>query len=151
HPMSFYYGYAHIVPVELYNIQSIISILIHLSLFFAAIFFLKKHPILSFGIIFYLVSIAVFSNLLHSVVGMMADRFTYAASLGFCIVVGYSLMKIFKMDFTMNKTQIIKPAFIITLTLLLAAYSYQTISRNALWKNQLTLMRHDIKHLENSV
>ncbi len=150
HPMSFYYGYAYIIPVGLNNSQAIFSIIIHLLLFIIAIYYFKKHPVLSFGILFYLISISVFSNIFHTVVGMMADRFTYTPTLGFCIAIGYILTIVFKVDNSPNISVRLKPAFIFFVIILLSAYSYQTISRNALWKNQLTLMTHDIKHLSNS-
>jgi tetratricopeptide (TPR) repeat protein len=150
HPMSFYYGYAVIVPVGISNIQSIISIILHLILLIVALALIRKAPILSFGIIFYLVSIVIFSNLLHPVVGMMADRFTYVASIGFCISIAYLLLKLFRVNFSEKTPVILKPVFILVMVLLLGVYSFLTIARNAQWKNHLTLMRHDIKHLDKS-
>jgi hypothetical protein len=150
HPMAFYYGYAQVVPVGLDNIQSVISILLHLILLAVALALIRRHPIFSFGILFYLFSIAIFSNLVQPVVGMMADRFTYVATVGFCIVLAYLLLKIFKIDIDNNTAVNLKPAFTITMILILGSYSYLTIARNAQWKDHLTLMRHDIKHLDKS-
>jgi hypothetical protein len=145
HPMGFYYGYAHIVPVDLSNIQSIISILLHLMLLAVSLFLIRKQPVISFGIIFYLASIAIFSNLLYPVVGMMADRFTYVASMGYCIVVGY-LFYLGYNNLSVNKRKYLVVAF----SALLIAYSGMTIARNAQWKNHLTLMRNDIQYLDKS-
>jgi hypothetical protein len=150
HPMAFYYGYAQVVPVGLDNIQSVISILLHIILLAVALALIRRHPIFSFGILFYLFSIAIFSNLVQPVVGMMADRFTYVATVGFCIVLAYSLLKVFKINLDKNATIEFKPAFIVLMVVILSSYSYLTIARNAQWENHLTLMRHDIKHLDKS-
>lgn len=152
HPMGFYYGYAHIVPVGLTNIQAIISIVLHLFLLIVALLFLFKfrNLILAYGIIFYLASISVFSNILYPVVGMMGDRFTFVASVGFCMAVAFLIMKVSKLMVFDGTAQKLKPTFSIIMVVLLTAYSFKTIARNNLWKDPLTLMKHDIKYLENS-
>lgn len=150
HPMGFYYGYAQVVPVGLDNLQSIISILLHLILLAVALALIRRHPILSFGILFYLTSIAVFSNIVQPVAGMMADRFTYVASVGFCLALAYTLLKVFKIDLDKKAPVQLKSAFTIVMIFILSFYSYLTIARNAQWQNHLTLMRHDIKHLDKS-
>jgi hypothetical protein len=150
YPMGFYYGYAYIVPVDFRNIQVFFSLIVHLLLLVIALAVINKHPVLSFGILFYLISIAVFSNLIQPVAGMMADRFTYAGSVGFCIVVAYVILKAFKVDINREAVFHFKPSLIIVMIIVLCSYSFLTIARNAQWKNHLTLMRHDIKHLDKS-
>lgn len=150
HPMRFYYGYAQVVPVRFDHIQSLLSAFIHVLLFLLAFFFLKKHTPLSYGIIFYLLSIAIFSNLLYPVVGMMADRFTYVASLGFCISLTYFSLKICRVHLSDTKFLAHNWPFNLLLGLVLLLWSAMTIARNAQWKDALTLMRHDIRYLEKS-
>ncbi len=150
HPMGFYYGYAHIVPVGIRNPQASISLIIYFTLLIISLLLIKKHPGLCLGILFYLFSIAVYTNLIQPVAGMMADRFTYAASFGFCIAITYALLNLFKIDISKNAPLKLKPAFTVVLVLILSSYSYLTIARNALWKDHLTLMRHDIGHLDKS-
>lgn len=150
YPLGFYYGYAYIEPVSINNLQSLVSILFHMLLFFIAVFYLNKQPILSFGVIFYLVSIAAFSNLIQPLAGVIADRFAYIPSLGFCIILGYALIKLFKILPDKKKNYTLPIGFIIITVLILSTYSYLTIARNAQWKNHLTLMRHDIKYLDKS-
>lgn len=152
HPMGFYYGYAHIKPVGFKNINVILSILLHIVLIIIALylFFKRKQLIISFGIIFYLSSITLFSNIFYPVVGMMADRFLYIASVGFCLLLAYFLLKVFKIDLSRDSTIILKPYFFSICLFILSAYSIKTIARNSLWKDPLTLMEHDIKHLDKS-
>jgi tetratricopeptide (TPR) repeat protein len=80
----------------------------------------------------------------------MADRYTYVASIGFCMTLAYLLLKLFRINISENTMPALKAPFILTIILLLGMYSFLTIVRNAQWKNHLTLMRHDIEHLDKS-
>ncbi len=91
--LSFYYGY-NTLPVEsLFSIKSIISIIVHSFLFIYAILkFPKKDPI-SFGILFYLISISIFINLVKPVMGIVADRYLFSAVFGFSIAIVFVVFK----------------------------------------------------------
>jgi tetratricopeptide (TPR) repeat protein len=145
HPMSFYYGFDEIKIVEAINALAILSVVIHLLLLAIAIYFYLSHPILTFGIIAYLTSIFLFSNLAAPIAGMFGDRLTYVASFGFSIVIGYLFWWGYASFSKMGKNVLVGIflAFILT-------YSGITIARNAQWENHLTLMRHDIMHIDKS-
>lgn len=148
--MGFYYGYAHIVPVGTGNMQSLISLVLHLALMLAAIILLRRHLVLSYGIVFYLVSILLFSNLFYPVVGMMGDRLTYVASIGFSISLVYLLTWIFKIKPGKNSNIRVQYALVYMFILIISVYSVKTVARNNLWQDPLTLMEHDIKYLDKS-
>ena len=149
--LGFYYGYAYITPVPWTNVLSLFSILIHLILIGSAVYFFKTHPIYSYGIFFYLICISEFSNLTVPVAGVMGDRLAFVASAGFCIAIGYSLLRIAGTDIksAAPRFNFTNKALIIIAVLLL--YSVKTFSRNLQWKEPVTLMRNDIKHLDKSV
>jgi len=152
YPMSYYYGYAYITPQYIYQAIPLISLLAHLALLAVAIFFFRKKPVLSFSVLFYLISIAVFSNLVTPIPGMLGDRFLLIPSIGFCILVLYLLSVLFKLDFKdsrLNITSLTTPLKV-SLGILLVLYSGITFSRNQDWKDSLTLFRHDIKVVDNS-
>lgn len=86
----------------------------------------------------------------------MSDRFLFAPSVGLIVVFVFSIGKLLKLDF--SKTQIsdvfslaskkyngAKYGFV-TIMLLL---SVLTFSRNKVWKNNETLITHDLPLLEN--
>ena len=150
YPMRYYYGYAQVEAIEGMNAQSLVPLIIHILLFIIALVIIRKHTILSFGIIYYLICISVYSNFFYPLAGVMADRFTYIASLGFCISVIFIFFKIFKIEISRTLNPKFKPVFLLLMFLILGTYSYQTIARNTDWKDQLTLFRNDIKHLEKS-
>lgn len=151
YPMNFYYGYSYISPVAITEAIPMLSVVAYAALLFVAIFFFKKSPLLSFGILFYLISISVFSNLVLKVPGMMGDRFLFIPSLGFCFFLVFVLSKIFKQSFdkAIDWKAIAQPMKI-SLAVILLLYSLLTFSRNADWKNRITLFRNDIKTVENS-
>ena len=150
--LGFYYGYAQIVPVTWTNIYSLISAIIYLIIIASAFYFIKKHPVYSYGVFFYLICISAFSNLAAPVAGIMADRLAFVASGGFCISIGYILLIIADVDIRSPNTRLNfanKKLFLILFVLVL--YSAKTFSRNFQWKEPVTLMRNDIKHLDKSV
>ncbi len=151
HPLRFYYGFDTIPIVDWTDWGVIFSLLLHAGLFAFAIWKIKEKHILSFGILIYLISIAAFSNILKQVMGIVGDRFMYFPSLGFSIIIAYLLYKIFKQE--PISTKIKQPTLIkitIVLAIILIPYTAKTITRNKDWKDQPTLLRNDIKYLENS-
>ena len=152
YPMSYYYGYPILIPESIFQPVPIISLLVHLFLFGTAIYFFNRRPLLSFGILFYLISIAVFSNIVAPIPGMVGDRFLLIPSIGFCVLVVYALSTVFKQDFEGEKTNFrsVNQSLKIALVLILVIYSGLTFSRNTQWKDRLTLFRHDINVVENS-
>ena len=150
YPMRYYYGYAQVEPVECWSVQSLFPLIVHILFFIIAVAIKRKHVILCFGIFYYLLCISVYSNLIYPLAGVIADRFTYIASLGFCISVIFLFFKIFKIEISRTLNPKFKPVFLLFMFLILGTYSYQTIARNTDWKDQLTLFRNDIKHLEKS-
>ena len=151
HPLGFYYGYDMIPIVSISNVWAIVSLLIHLGLFVLALLKFKKNKILSFAILFYLISISIFSNIIAPVAGLIAERLVFTASLGFCIALAFLLLKIFKLNPDTNTHTInVKQGFIGVVIVLTLLYSYKTFSRNTEWKDMLTLYENDINSLDRS-
>lgn len=143
--LSFYYGYA---KTDTYNLKTIwiwIIILIHLGMIFLAIFHLKKKPIISIGVFWYLLCILLFSNWVELVAGMVGERLVFTASAGFCIFIVGIIFWI-KPDLNFKKPGIVG----ISLIFILVLFTGRTIVRNTDWKDTLTLMGNDINHLNNS-
>lgn len=151
HPLVFYYGYDQIPIAHWNNIWVILSLLIHLAIFIYAIKKLKEKHILSYAILFYLITISMFSNIVKPAVGIVAERFVYISSLGFCIVIAYLIIKALKIDIRSIAVQAGKRKnLIIVLVIILLPYSVKTITRNRNWKDHLSLYSNDIKYLKKS-
>jgi tetratricopeptide (TPR) repeat protein len=151
HPLVFYYGYDQIPIAHWNNIWVIISLLIHLAIFIYAIMKIKEKHVLSYAILFYLVTISMFSNIVKPAVGIVAERFVYISSLGFCIAVAYLIIKALKIDIRAIAVKAgQRKNLIIVLVIILIPYSVKTITRNRNWKDHLSLYSNDIQYLEKS-
>lgn len=143
--LSFYYGYSKVKTVDFKYPFVIISVLAHLLLLFLAIWQLKKRPIIAIGVMWYLLSILLFSNWVELVAGMVGERLAFTASAGFCIVITAIVFWI-KPDFSIKKPGIVGAILGVVIIL----FAGRTIVRNTDWKDTMTLMTHDIQHLQNS-
>jgi Flp pilus assembly protein TadD len=155
-PLIYDYSFNQIPLVKSFDLLSVFSIIIHIGLFiYGIIGFFKKH-LLAFGILFYLVSLVIFSNLFFLLGVSIAERFVYFASLGFCFSVSVLLMKWTKTQvevmtynnfssfFTINRK------VILISSLIAVVYSSTAISRNRDWKDNFTLFSHDVQYMPNN-
>ncbi len=154
YPMSFYYGYSYITAKSITDLVPLIGFLIYFGLFVVSVWLIRKDRVTGFGILFFIFCIACYTNIVMPVPGMMADRFLFIPSLGFAFVVASLMLKFSKTDITSAGKQVelsLLPAKLRYATLgLLLFYSVLVVGRNADWKDQLTLFRHDISAVENS-
>jgi protein O-mannosyl-transferase len=149
YPLLFYYGYDTIPVVGIMNPIAILSLVVHLSLFIFALANLKKKSVLSFAILFYFISISMFSNIVKPAMGIVAERYMFTAILGFSVALVFLLYKLFERKL---KPDSILPSYktVAIFLLILMPFSVLSINRNFNWKDEISLYKHDIKHLENS-
>lgn len=143
--LSFYYGFSKINTVGLNDVWVWISIIVHVSLIVLAVWQIKKRPLITLGITWYLASILLFSNWVELVAGMIGERLAFTASAGFCIFLGGIIFWI-KPSFSIQKPTWIEWTVLGVVVL----FAFKTVQRNGQWKDALTLMSHDIQHLGNS-
>jgi tetratricopeptide (TPR) repeat protein len=143
--LSFYYGYSKTSTVDLKNPWVWVSVFSHLFLVFLAFWQIKKRPLITIGIAWYLLSILLFSNWIELVAGMVGERLAFTASAGFCI---FFVALMFWIKPSLNFK---KPSwFEFVIGMLFVFFMVKTISRNNQWYNHISLMKNDIHHLSNS-
>lgn len=151
HPLVFYYGQFTIPVVRISDFFVIFSLLFHAGMLFFTIKNLKSKSVLIFGILFYFLGILPFSNYFMEINGIVAERFLYAPSIGFIIVLVYVLFKFTKTSIDTklysSASKYLKFAFVGIVLL----FTAKTIARNSSWKDSMTLYSNDIQYLENSV
>ncbi|MBK8845333.1 MAG: tetratricopeptide repeat protein [Bacteroidetes bacterium] len=157
HPMSCDYSYNEIKIVGFDNWFVIVSILLHLGMGVYALMGIKKKDPVSFGIIFYLGTIILVTNLFFLTRSTMADRFLYMPSLGFCIALIVLLSRLLKIDFSsaVNFPSIgnmvgYHKAFTGIIGVLLLIASVKTFARNQDWENDTTIFSSDAEHAPGS-
>jgi len=151
YPLLYYYGYDMIPLTGPANFRAILALIIYGGLFIYAILKIRRKSIVSFAILWFLIAIAMYSNILVPVVGIVGERFIFNASLGFCILVVYYIFKIFKTDprsLTIEMDARLK--ILAVVILLMLPYTVFSISRNRDWRNLFDLYRNDIRSLNNS-
>jgi len=136
------------VPVRgFFDIWVILSFIVLLGSFIWAILNIRKKDPVSFGILFYVITISITSNFIVIIACTMAERFVFLPSLGFVICVVFLLLRIFKVqndNITKNKP------FIYSFFIILVLFSFRTIIRNNDWKNDVSLIDSGILTSPNS-
>lgn len=151
YPLVYYYGYNTIPVTNLWNIWVLLSFFIHFCLLAYAVLKFKEKHLLSFAILFYLIAISMYSNVLFPVVGIVGERFVFVGSVGFSIALVYIIFRIFRTDpksLTIEINDRMKILAIIVL--LLVPSTYYTIKRNRAWRNLFDLCGYDLIHSAKS-
>jgi tetratricopeptide (TPR) repeat protein len=141
HPLTWDYSYRQIPYFKFTDWEPWLSLLIYLFLLIWALRNVPKKNIIAFGILFYLASLSIVSNLFIDIGGYVAERFLYQPSLGFIIAVYFGFVH------WLNKApspKIALSGFLGGHLLFLSLGAYQVIGRNAEWKNNETLFMTDI-------
>jgi len=150
--MAFYYGFDMFPVVGITDITAIMSLAIHIGLLGIAIWQWNRQKVISYAILFYLVTISMYSNILVPVAGIAAERFIFIPSIGVCIALALGIMRISrtqKTDWLKYKPDALYS--IVIMIVIMAIYGTITINRNADWKDVPTLYKADVLKLERSV
>jgi hypothetical protein len=150
YPLVFYYGYKYVPIVGWDNIWVWVSLLVYIVMGAYIVWNFRKKSIPVFAAIWFVLNIFIFSNLFRPSPGMMAERFMYAASLGFCMMLCWALFRLFKVDPGAFKLNAAGKRLAATIIVIILAFSARSIDRNTDWKNKFTLYTHDIKYLKES-
>ena len=100
---------------------------------------------ISFGILYFFLTIFMVSNLVFNVGAFMAERFLFLPSAGLCLAAGGGLSLLAGSLSPARKHLV--PLIVATMALF---FMYRTIERNKVWKDDFTLYTHDVKVSANS-
>lgn len=139
-PVNLCADYVVNLSYSLLDIKVFASLLVILSLIIFAFFYAKRYPIVSFSILFIFAGLIPVSNIVPIEV-LLAERFLYLSSFGFCMFLGWILYYYFS-----------KRKFIlyIVLILILTPYTILTYQRNKDWKDEFTLWQKTVKQMPNN-
>lgn len=146
--LTYDYSYKQIPVVSFSSPEALISIAIYAALIGYALFRLKRKDPISFGILYYIITMILVSNLFVKIGSSMGERFLFTSSLGFCIAIGFLIIRLLKV-----KTDTLRPKLTTLYAvagIILFAYSVKTIARNRDWKDNFTLFEADITTSPNS-
>lgn len=153
--LSFDYSFNQIANVGFANGSVLAAVAVFTFLLFYALYNFSKRNVTAFGILFFFITISIVSNIFFLIESVMAERFLYMPSLGFSIAVVFFLSKVFKVQ-DEKKSSSVKEIlagqklFSSLFILICVLFSAKTFSRNADWKNNITLLNKDVKTCPNS-
>lgn len=124
-----------------------ISLMLHAGILVYAILNLKKKNISAFIILFYLFSMALYSNIFVVIGSPFAERFLYIPSIAFSVLMALLIIYIARInpkDRTFHLQAMPKNFLLMALVLLVCIpYAYKTIARNHDWKSNYELFKAD--------
>jgi len=148
HPLTHDYYPMQVPIIGWTDWRALLSLFIYCLMAYWALIGLKTKKPSFYGVLLYLASLSIVSNIVFPIGSFMNERFMYVPTIGFCIVLGIAFtFGIYKHIAFVGKNRTIVNGILI-LTLL--GYSVKTISRNAVWKDDLTLSTTDVKISTNS-
>jgi len=134
YPLCWDYSYAQLAYHEIYSIEALSSIFIHLIILITGVYFLIKRHIIGFGILFYFITLILTANIFMLVGVNMAERFLFVPLLGFVIILVYIIFKYLKTHIAITINMIICLVFCI-----------MTFDQNKVWKTNLSLFEYGVK------
>lgn len=147
HPLTHDYYPAQVPMITFGDWQVIFTLLVYLGAGIYALMRLSKKDPITFGIIYFIATLSVVSNLVFPIGTNMSERFMFMPSVGLCLIAAVLLYKLTNKRF--ENYGDLKLALPI-LALFLIGFSLKTITRNMAWKNNYTLFSTDINTSTNS-
>lgn len=142
--LAFDYSYNQIPLISIDNWKFWVSAGVYLALLIYSLRRLKKKDFIAFGIVFYLITLSISSNLIIYIGTHMGERLLYVPSLGFCFAVAALMDKLIQKknilpadslkSFSLGRT-----ALIGVVTMIVLLYSLKTWAHNPVWKTNEAL------------
>ena len=134
-PINQNLDYAFRPSTSFWHIKEIVSFLLLSFLIFLSIFFYKRNKLITFGIAWFFVTLALESSVIP-IRGLIYEHRLYLALLGF----GTCLVTIIY-SFTKKR----KKVLILLLSIIVIVYGFATFQRNKVWENRYTLWSDILK------
>ncbi len=146
-----YYPY-HVGKMNWGNWEVLLSLFLYIGLIGYAIYAFIKKDRRGYGVIFFLLSLSIVSNVVFAIGTNMSERFLFMPSIGFTFLVAlllYELGKRMRGDLPLKTLKDLGVAMAV-FGFLFTAYSFKTITRNTAWKDNYTLFLTDVATSKNS-
>ncbi len=139
HPLTHDYYPRHIEVMSFGDISVWLSVLMYVILAIVAAIGLRKKSVMSYGILYFLLTLSIVSNIVFPIGTNMSERFLFMPSIGFSFVIAYYI-------FTKLSNKKLVYGILGFIVLL---FSIKAIHRNGAWKNDFTLFNTD-KHVSKN-
>jgi len=144
-PYKLQFDYYLPQPISIYNIQYYLAVVCFLLIIFFAIRNRRNHWFL-FAISYYFLSIFFLLRFgFGSKFDIVADRFMYLPSLGFCLLFGVFCAK--RMNWLQMRNRFFYRLFLICLVLIFFILSNKTFRQCKIWNNSISFYSHIIRYV----
>ncbi|MBL4707366.1 MAG: tetratricopeptide repeat protein [Flavobacteriales bacterium] len=128
-----------------------LSIVIFSILIWLVINFWKSNKIISFALLFFLITFSLYTNLFITIGTSFGERLLFIPSLGFSLLLAYFVLLPFKNKIGYEQVNFKKAKAPLLITaLLISIYAFKTIDRNKDWKDNFTLYSTDVINCDKS-
>lgn len=140
----------HIGIMSWSDVSVILSLLAYIGLAGYGLWSLwkGKKDVLTFAILFFLITLSIVSNIVFAIGTNMGERFLFMPSVGFCLAASVLLFKMAQSSGKLDARKIMLPTGLVALVLVL--FSFRTITRNPVWHDNHTLAFTDVLTSANS-
>ena len=148
-PLSWDYSYNQVPVVDWTSLSAWASLLLYGAMFVFALLKIKKQPVVSFGILFFLIMLAPTANLFFLNGSTVSERFLFFPSLGLIMAVVYGLALLFKIDmatFTGNGIKNFKWIF----GFVIVVFTSLSFIRSRDWESNFTIYKAGAESAPNS-
>ena len=146
HPLTHDY-YPHQIAITDFSNPLVWLILVGcIALVGYAIWKLRKKTVPAFGILFFIITFSITSNLLFNVGTFMNERFVFMASAGFTLLVGWWIYLL-----STASLPILQKTAVGVTALICLLFGIKTFTRNFTWMDDFTLFLTDVNTSENSI
>lgn len=142
HPLTHDYYFNQIPYRKLSDGWVLLSIITRLGFLYLAFRYWRERSPVFFAVAFFIITFSLVSNVFFTVGIIMNERFVFISSIGFCVLAAWILQRL---DFKFGNVLYYSILFVI-----LGLYSYKTIARNQVWKDNATLFSNDFLISQNS-
>lgn len=143
HPLTHDYYPRVIEAMSFSDPMALIGLLGYLAMGIYAVSGISKRDPIRFGILYYLLTLSIVSNLVFPIGTHMGERFAFMPSVGFCIIAAECLLHL-----SQQGRNLTTPMAIAGLVALL--YAGKTLVRNPVWESNERLFLTDVETSGNS-
>lgn len=144
------YSYNTIIYRHYSSWDFLLSIVIHIAMVVAGVYYTIRKHIIGFAIMVYIFFALLIGNVLMDIGATMGERLIFHSSIGFCIFIAYFLLK--GLDKLPSLAIAGRKAILFVVVLTVGfLFGCKTWERNWDWKNDVTLFLKDVNTMPNSV
>lgn len=150
HPLSSDYSFNTIPYRHFTSWDFIVSMIVHIGMVGAGIYYTIKKHIIGFAIMTYIIFALMIGNVLMDIGATMGERLIFHSSIGYCIGLAWLILKGFD-KLAAVQLNLRRTALMMIVLVVGFLFGCKTWERNWDWKNDVTLFLKDVKTMPHSV